>query len=98
MRWLHTEYLLKGIFLGLLVYAALQQPSWAQSGVLAAFLGGGLVVALLFSLMSWLPKGIKIGGRFLSLLIFLLLESPTLVYIGLVGGLLAGALYVPARN
>src|SRR5687767_5232851 len=94
MRWLHTEYLLKGIFLGLLAFAALQHPTWEQTGFLAAFLGGGLIVALVVALVNWLPRGIKVGGRFVALLLFLLLESPTLVYLGLVGGLLAGALWI----
>jgi tetratricopeptide (TPR) repeat protein len=94
MNWLLTEYLLKGIFLGLLTYAALQRPDWAETGALAGFLSGGLAVGLLLSFLSWLPRGIRVGGRFLSLLLFLLLESPTLIYAGLIGGLLAGALYV----
>src|SRR5262245_45708039 len=94
MNWLLTEYLLKGIFLGLLTYAALQRPDWAETGALAGFLSGGLLVGLVLSFVSWVPRGIKVGGRFLSLLLFLLLESPTLIYAGLIGGLLAGALGV----
>jgi tetratricopeptide (TPR) repeat protein len=94
MNWLLTEYLLKGIFLGLLTYAALQRPDWSKTGVLAACLSGGLLIGLILSFVSWLPRGIRVGGRFLSLLLFLLLESPTLVYAGLIGGLLAGALWV----
>lgn len=94
MRWLYTEYLLKGIFLGLLVFAALQQPDWRQTGILAAFLAGGLVIGILIALFLWLPRGIKIGGRFGSLILFLILENPSLIYFGLVGGLLAGALFV----
>src|SRR5262245_35036232 len=94
MRWSHAEYLLKGVFLGLLAYAAFQQPSWQQTGILAAFLAGGLAVALVLSLLNWLPRGIRVGGRFLSLLVFLILENPTFVYSGLIGGLLAGTLVV----
>src|SRR5262245_25632385 len=94
MRWHYTEFLLKGIFLGLLVFAALQQPNWSQTGTLALFLVGGLGIGLLLALLAWIPRGIKIGGRYVSLLLFLILESPTLIYMGLIGGLLAGALWV----
>src|SRR5262245_21272683 len=98
MRWLYTEYLLKGIFLGLLVFAALQQPTWTQTGILAGFLAGGLLIALLIALMTWLPRGIKLGGRFGSLLLVLVLENPMLIYSGLVGGLLLGALWIRNPN
>jgi tetratricopeptide (TPR) repeat protein len=94
MSWLLTEYLLKGIFLGLLSFAALQHPSWTQTGTLAAFLCGGLAIALVLSFMSWVPRGIKIRGKIVALILFLLLESPTWLYIGVIGGLLAGALSV----
>jgi tetratricopeptide (TPR) repeat protein len=94
MRWLHTEYLLKGVFLGLLVFAALQQPNWEQTGMLAAFLAGGVCIGLALALASWVPRGIRVGGRYLALLLFLILESPSLIYFGSIGGLLAGALYV----
>lgn len=94
MNWLLTEYLLKGIFLGLLTYAAMQRPDWSQTGILAGFLTGGLAIGLVLSFIGWLPRGIRVGGRFLSLLLFLLLESPTLIYAGLIGGLLAGAIWI----
>ncbi len=94
MNWLLAEYLLKGIFLGLLAFASLQRPTGSQTGILAGFLFGGLALALVLSFMAWLPRGIKVGGKFLALLLFLLLESPTLVYFGLIGGLFTGALWV----
>jgi tetratricopeptide (TPR) repeat protein len=94
MNWLLTEYLLKGIFLGVLAYAALQRPSWSEAGIIGSFLTGGLLVGLALSFVTWLPRGIKVGGRFLSLIVFLILESPTLIYVGVNGGLLAGAIYV----
>lgn len=94
MRWIHTEYMLKGIFLGLLLFAALQEPDWNKTGLLAALIAGGLAIGLLISFAFWLMRGIRVGGRIFSLLLFLLLESPTLVYAGLIGGLIAGAFYV----
>lgn len=94
MRWIQTEYMLKGIFLGLLLFAALQEPDWNKTGMLAAFMGGGLAIGLTISFVLWLARGIRVGGKFVALVLFLLLESPTLVYAGLLGGLLAGVFYV----
>lgn len=100
MRWHKTEYLLKGIFLGLLLFAALQEPDWENTGRVALCLVGGLAAGLLVGAVNWLRRGIRVRGRVLSFLLFLLLESPTLVYAGLVGGMLVGALMVrdPGRN
>jgi len=94
MRWIQTEYMLKGIFLGLLLFAALQEPDWRQTGMLAACVGGGLAIGLFISLLLWLLRGIKVGGKFVALLLFLLLESPTFVYTGVIGGLVAGAFLI----
>jgi tetratricopeptide (TPR) repeat protein len=94
MRWLHTEYLLKGVFLGLLVFAALEQPNSEKTLILAAFLAGGVGIGLISGLLSWLPRGIHVGGRYLALLLFLILENPILIYVGSIGGLLAGVLWV----
>src|SRR5262245_27125947 len=46
MRWLNLEYVLKGIYLGLLVYVALQAPGWPALGVVALCLLGGLALSL----------------------------------------------------
>ena len=100
MRWSQAEYILKGIFLGLLAFAALQEPDWTKTGQLALYLLGGLGAGLLLSLVLWIVRGLRISGRVLSLIVFLILESPTLVYLGLIGGLFLGALAVrnPARH
>src|SRR5260370_34669839 len=86
MRWLYTEYILKGVFLGLLLFTALQGPDWQKTGQVALCMAGGLGVGLLVSLVLWIIRGIRLRGV-LSLLVFLILESPTLVYVGLIGGL-----------
>src|SRR5260370_21184188 len=91
MRWLNIEYILKGVFLGLLLLAALQGPTWEKTGQVALYMVCGLGAGLLISLVMWIIRGIHVGGRLLSLLMFLILESPTLVYAGLIGGLAAGA-------
>src|SRR5262245_64763485 len=94
MPWSQIEYILKGIFLGLLIFAGLQDPDWSKTGRLALYLAGGLAAGLAAALAMWLARGIRIGGRVLSLLVFLLLENPTLIYLGLIGGMLAGALSI----
>src|SRR5437773_1799499 len=42
MRWDQTEYLLKGLYLGLLVVVGLHAPTWGSIGVLAASSAAGL--------------------------------------------------------
>jgi tetratricopeptide (TPR) repeat protein len=94
---LKTEYLLKGIFLGLVVYAALLQVGAPSSGTYADTLApinltalAGVGVALLLAAVVKLRQGYRARGRPLSFVLFLLLESPLLVYAGVLGGLLGG--------
>jgi tetratricopeptide (TPR) repeat protein len=99
MRWLQTEYLLKGVYLGLVLYAALQQAATPQYGwdalarvnLLAL---GGLVLALIVAGLAKVREGYHVRGRMLIFLLFLLLESPTLVYAGILGGTFAGIVWV----
>src|SRR5262245_2369847 len=96
MRWLQTEYLLKGIFLGLLLDVALRQAgkqtfSWEPPLQVLLCTVGGLAVALLLAAAVKLRAGYRIRGRLLPFILFLLLESPTLVYAGILGGMLLGA-------
>jgi tetratricopeptide (TPR) repeat protein len=99
MRWLQTEYLLKGVYLGLVLYAALQEaalPSpegWQALGLSALFTLVGLVLALLFAGVLKLRQGYHINGKFVAFTLFLLLESPTLAYGGILGGALASIAY-----
>ena len=101
MRWLQTEYLLKGIFLGLLVYAALGQaavpPAEGAESLLRVNLPalGGLALALLVAAVLKRRQGYRARGRPVVFLLFLLLESPTLVYLGIIGGTFAGTLLLP---
>jgi tetratricopeptide (TPR) repeat protein len=93
MRLLQTEYLLKGIFLGLVLYAALLLAAlpdtvpWRE-GLLrfAGCVAGGLAIALLIAAFLKVREGVRVNGRFVAFFLFLLLESPTLAYIGLLAG------------
>ena len=91
MRWDQTEYLLKGIYLGLLLTIALHHPAWANLGIVAGCTVGGLTIALVVSAIRKLRSGVRVHGHFLGFLLFLLLENPQAVYAGIVGGLAIGA-------
>src|SRR5262245_24247675 len=91
MRWPLSEYILKGVFLGLLLFAALNAQSPADAGRVGLWLGGGLAVGLAVAAVMKLRQGFRPAGRPLTFLLFLLLESPTLVYAGSILGLAVGA-------
>ncbi len=96
MQWFQTEYILKGVYLGLLLDIALRQASRAEADAsapltLALCTLGGLALALAAAAATKLRAGYRVRGRLLPFLLFLLLESPTLVYAGILGGTLAGA-------
>src|SRR3954453_16578797 len=94
MRWSHSEYLFKGVFLGLLLYAALVAPDARAAATVGGTVLGGLALALLAAAVGKLRAGVRPAGRPLTFLVFLLLESPKLVYAGVVFGLAAGAIAV----
>src|SRR5262245_12941387 len=88
------EYILKGVYLGLLIFVALQEPGWgATLGMAACTLGG---LALFLGVAAWrkLKEGYHVTGRVLAFILFLLLESPFLVYAGILSGTVLGALAV----
>jgi tetratricopeptide (TPR) repeat protein len=99
MRFLQTEYLLKGIYLGLVLYAALQQAAtpdhgWDALARVNLLALGGLLLALVIAGLAKMREGYRIRGRLLIFALFLLLESPTLVYAGILGGTLGGIAWV----
>jgi tetratricopeptide (TPR) repeat protein len=83
MRWPLSEYLLKGVFLGLLVYAGLTVPVTSAVGGMAAGLAAGLLIAA----GDKLRRGIRPTDQLLGFPLFVLLESPGLIYAGVVVGL-----------
>jgi hypothetical protein len=99
MRWLQSEYLLKGVYLGLVLYAALQQAatpeqSWDALARVNLLALAGLVLALVVAGLGKMREGYQVRGRLLIFTLFLLLESPTLVYAGILGGTLGGIAWV----
>jgi tetratricopeptide (TPR) repeat protein len=94
MAWLRTEYILKGIFLGLLVFAALEQPDWDSVRTSALVSAGALVLCLAIAAYQKNREGFSPKGRPIAFLLFLLLESPELVYAGVIVGMAAAAFLV----
>ena len=94
MRRSLSEYVLKGIYLGLLLFVALLPPDGQTTGIVAACALGGLAAGLGVAAASKLREGYRVGGRPAAFVLFLLLESPTLVYAGILLGMLGGALAV----
>jgi len=93
MTWEQAEYLLKGIYLGLLVMVAMQGPTWRDLGVVAACTVGGLALTLVVAAFHKIREGYRVAGRLPAFILFLLLEHPGSVYLGVVVGLAIGAKY-----
>jgi tetratricopeptide (TPR) repeat protein len=96
MPWLLSEYMLKGVYLGLLLFVALQDPSWTATFHVALFTFGGLALALVVAAGQKLREGYRVTGRLPAFVLFLLLENPGLIYAGLLLGLAIGALWIRA--
>jgi tetratricopeptide (TPR) repeat protein len=92
MTWQQTEFVLKGIYLGLLLFVAFQQPipSWVETSFVALYTLGGLILCLGVAALRKMREGYRVRGRWLPFILFLLLENPGLVYAGIVGGLTIG--------
>jgi tetratricopeptide (TPR) repeat protein len=92
MRWAKAEYILKGVFLGLLLFVSLQKGlDWAATGRAALWLVGGFVVALVLGAAREWKNISGLGRNPLGFLLFLLLENPFLIYCGIILGLAAAA-------
>lgn len=94
MRWLQLEYILKGVYVGLLLFVAMQSPSWADVEMVGWCVGGGLAAALALAGFGKVKAGYSLKGRWLPFVLFLLLESPGLVYAGILLGMAAGAWFI----
>lgn len=99
MRALNSEYLLKGVFLGLLLFGSLQAGSQTESGwpvVAQVTLStlAGLVLALVTAAVLKLREGYRVRGKIAAFILFLLLESPTIIYAGCLLGIAVGTFLV----
>ena len=87
MRRIGLEYLFRGVFLGLLLYAGLQTSDWTTFARVNSCLAAGLGLALLVSGFQKWRDGYRPRGRLAAFVFFLLLESDLLIYAGIVLGL-----------
>ena len=97
MPRLQSEYILKGIYLGLLLYVAMNQPPWPYVGMVALSTFCGLALALCITGVVKLRQGHRVRGRPLPFILFLLLESPTLTYVGVLAGTFVGTQLITLR-
>jgi tetratricopeptide (TPR) repeat protein len=93
LSWQQTEFLLKGVYLGILVMIAWLLPKWDELAFIALFTLAGLSLFLGVAAVRKIREGYRVKGRLLGFLIFLLLENPGMVYAGLLVGLSFGAMY-----
>jgi tetratricopeptide (TPR) repeat protein len=88
MRWAKSEYILKGVFLGLLLFVSVQKNmDWAETGRVALWLGGGFIIALVIAALLRFQDIKGLGRNPLGFLLFLILENPFLMYTGIILGL-----------
>ena len=93
MRWAKSEYILKGVFLGLLLFVSLQKDlDWYATGRVALWLVGGFLVALVIAAIRQFRDIKGLGRNPLGFLLFLLLENPLLIYAGIIFGLAGAAI------
>src|ERR1043166_2534681 len=91
LRWEQTEFLLKGLYLGLLVLIAWQNPTPADNAwQIALYAVGGLAVCLSVAAFHKFREGYRVRGRWLGVILFLILENPGMVYTGIILGLAFG--------
>jgi tetratricopeptide (TPR) repeat protein len=98
LSWQQIEFLLKGVYLGLLVMIAWFVPQWVELASIALFTLAGLVLFLGLAAFRKIREGYRVQGRLLGFLIFLLLENPGMVYAGLLIGLSFGTMYTFNRR
>ncbi|HEV3080560.1 MAG TPA: tetratricopeptide repeat protein [Gemmataceae bacterium] len=94
MRWPHAEYILKGVFLGLLLFAGLHEADWRSLGLVALCTVAGFALFLSIGAYRRVREGYRVRARVFSFILFLILESPALVYLGILTGMVAGAVTV----
>ncbi len=94
LRWEQTEFLLKGVYLGLLLIVAWQMQNWLQVAEVFGITFGVLAVCLAAAAVQKLREGYRVRGRLAGFVLFLILENPGLVFTGMILGLSLGTYYV----
>ena len=89
-RWLISEYLLKGLYLGWACQAALFVHTFREALILAA---GSLTLPILGILTSMLWQRPS-RGAWLARIILSVIDHPLLIHLGAPAGMLASILYL----
>jgi len=95
--WHRNEYILKGVFLGLWVFFALQVPgnpsdAWIDIAWVVGWVCAGLGVGLIAGTVLQVSRGLRPWHNWFAFPLLVLLESPTFIYGGIIAGLLVGVL------
>lgn len=95
--WHRNEYILKGLFVGLWAFVALQvSENTARNDIFwnLGWMGTGLIVGLGLGIARLIKIGVRPQQNWGAFPLLVLLESPTFIYggilIGLTGGVLSG--------
>ena len=94
MRWQPTEFIFKGIYLGVLLAVGLSlrdHVSWQSIAHLGICTFGTLAIFMAVTAVRKLRDGYRIAGRPDAFVLFLLLDNPGIVYAGVILGMLLGA-------
>ncbi|MCI0705334.1 MAG: tetratricopeptide repeat protein [Planctomycetia bacterium] len=95
--WHRNEYILKGLFLGLWVFFALQVPAdskaaWLDIAWVMGWVCTGLAVGYGLGMARLMSRGLKPWQNWRAFPILVLLESPLYIYSGIMIGLAFGVL------
>ena len=89
-NWQTTEFLLKGVYLGLLVTIAWLLPTAEELALIGLIMSVGLLVCLGIAAYRKIQEGYRVRNNWFGFLVFLILENPGLVFAGLLIGLSCG--------
>jgi tetratricopeptide (TPR) repeat protein len=95
--WHRNEYILKGVFLGLWLFFALQIPADRTAALIdiawvVGWVGAGLLVGLVAGTVLQVSRGLRPRQNWLAFPLLVLLESPTFIYGGIIAGLVVGVI------
>ena len=95
--WHRNEYILKGVFLGLWAFVAIQVSGNAAAARIdilwvLGWLGAGLLLGLILGTALQIKRGLRPTQNWAAFPLLVLLESPTFIYAGLTLGLAGGVL------
>lgn len=90
--WHRNEYMLKGLFLGLWTFFALQVPAnsadaWKDILWVVGWTAGGLAIGLAIGTIKLMSRGLKPWSNWRAFPLLVLLESPLFIYCGIMLGL-----------